>query len=278
GDRMTVFIEGFNTEVTGIAAGLLWHDGWVYATIAPDVWRFKDTDDDGVADIREIVATGFGFHIAYAGHDMHGLSVGPDGRIYWSIGDKGTNVVSREGRHYYYPNEGAVFRMDPDGSNFEVYAHGLRNPQEPAFNEWGDLLVVDNDADMPGERERFVHIVEGSDSGWRGNYQYMGPAAPWILEGWWKPEFPGQPAYLLPPRPNYSDGPAGFRFEPGTALGPAQRGHFILTEFPSGRMRGFRAEQSGATFEMAGERDLHKGVMGIGLSWHPDGSLMMVDW
>src|SRR5690606_7101730 len=114
--------------------------------------------------------------------------------------------------------------------------------------------------------------------GWRCNYQYMGPAAPWMLEGLWKPKFPGQPAYLLPPRSNYSDGPAGFRFEPGTALGPAQRGHFILTEFPSGRMRGFRAEQSGATFEMAGERDLHKGVMGIGLSWHPDGSLMMVDW
>lgn len=100
-DQMTVFAEGFNTEVTGIAAGVMWHDGWVYATIAPDVWRLKDTDDDGVADIREIVATGFGIHIAYAGHDMHGLTVGPDGRIYWSIGDKGSNVTSREGKQFY---------------------------------------------------------------------------------------------------------------------------------------------------------------------------------
>ena len=63
-DKITVFAEGFNTEVTGIAAGVLYHDGWVYATIAPDLWRFKDTDDDGVADVREILVHGFGLHIA----------------------------------------------------------------------------------------------------------------------------------------------------------------------------------------------------------------------
>ena len=152
-DKITVFAEGFNTEVTGIAAGVLYHQGWVYATIAPDLWRFKDTDDDGVADVREIVVHGFGLHIAYGGHDMHGLSVGPDGRIYWSIGDKGVNVHSKEGRHYFVPNEGCILRIEPDGSNFEIYARGLRNPQEPAFNEFGDLIAVDNDADFKGEKE-----------------------------------------------------------------------------------------------------------------------------
>ncbi len=277
-DRMTVFAEGFNTEVTGIAAGVMWHDGWLYATIAPDLWRLKDTDDDGVADIREIVATGFGLHIAYAGHDMHGLSVGPDGRIYWSIGDKGANVTSREGRNFYVPNEGAVFRVEPDGSNFEVYARGLRNPQEPAFDDWGNLFTVDNDADMQGERERFVFIAEGSDTGWRCNYQYMSLAAPWMREGLWQPHFPGQAAYLLPSLLSYSDGPAGFRYDPGTGLGTGQRHHFLLSEFPSGKLRGFRTETNGATFKMVDERTMNTGVMGIGMSWHPDGSIMMVDW
>jgi quinoprotein glucose dehydrogenase len=277
-DKMTVFAEGFNTDVTGIAAGILYHDGWVYATIAPDLWRLKDTNDDGVADVREVVAHGFGVHIAYAGHDMHGPIVGPDGRIYWSIGDKGLNVTSKEGRNFYFPNEGAVMRVEPDGSNFEIYAHGNRNVQEPAFNEFGDLIGVDNDADQPTERERFVHIIEASDSAWRCNYQYMRTDSPWMREGMWKPKHPGQPAYILPPLLSYSDGPAGFKYEPGTALGEAQRGIFLLNEFPSGRMKGFRAEQDGATFKMVNARTINDGIMGIGSSWHPDGSLMMVDW
>src|SRR5687767_15005173 len=115
-DKMTVFAEGFNTDVTGIAAGILYHDGWVYVTIAPDLWRLKDTNDDGVADVREVVVHGFGVHLAYAGHDMHGPRLGPDGRIYWSIGDKGLNVTSKEGKHWSYPHEGAVMRVEPDGT------------------------------------------------------------------------------------------------------------------------------------------------------------------
>ena len=277
-DKMTVFAEGFNTPVTGIAAGVMYHDGWVYATIAPDLWRFKDTDDDGVADIREVVVHGFGIHIAYAGHDMHGLTVGPDGRIYWSIGDKGTNVTSKEGRKFYFPNEGAVLRVEPDGTGFEVYAHGVRNPQEPAFDDFGDLFVVDNDADMKGERERFAYIVEGSDTGWRCNYQYMKESAPWMREGLWQPHFPGQAAYLLPALLNYSDGPSGFKYDTGTSLSDAQRGLFILNEFPSGKMRAFRAERDGASFKMVDARILSEGIMGIGLAWHPDGSLFMADW
>ncbi|HRP04197.1 MAG TPA: hypothetical protein PLV87_04745, partial [Opitutaceae bacterium] len=277
-DKMTVFAEGFNSEVNGIAAGVLWHEGWVYVTVAPELWRLKDTDDDGVADVRELLVRGMSLHFGYAGHDMHGLMVGPDGRIYWSNGDKGVNVTSKEGRHFYYPNEGSVFRIEPDGSGFEIYAHGLRNVQEPAFDDFGDLFGVDNDADMKGERERFVQILEGSDSGWRCNYQYMMEASPWMKENLWKPAFDGQSAHHLPPLSNYSDGPAGFRHDPGTALSNAQRGMFLLNEFPSGKMRGFRVVSEGDTYRMVDAQVLHDGVMGIGMTWHPDGSLMMVDW
>lgn len=277
-DKITVFAEGFNSIVTGVAAGVLYHDGWVYATIAPDLWRFKDTNDDGVADVRELMVHGFGLHIGYGGHDMHGLCVGLDGRIYWSIGDKGTNVTSKEGKHFFFPHQGAVLRMDPDGSNFEVYAHGLRNPQEPAFDDYGDLFVVDNDADMEGERERFVYIAEGSDSGWRINYQFMGLKSPWMRDGIWKPEFAGQPLNFLPPISNYSDGPGGFKRDPGTALNEAMRGVYLLNEFPSGKMRGFKVERDGASFKMVDPATYNEGIMGVGMSWHPDGSLMMVDW
>ncbi len=283
-DQMTVFAEGFNTEVTGIAAGILCHDGWVYATIAPDLWRLKDTDDDGVADIREVVAHGFGMHLAYAGHDMHGPRLGPDGRIYWSIGDKGVNVTDKKGKTWYYPHEGAVLRVEPDGSGFEVFAHGLRNVQEVAFDDFGNLFGVDNDADLPGERERLVYIVQDSDSGWRCGHQYMKEESRWMREDIWKPQSSWQggpsrqPLFITPPLANYSDGPAGFVREPGTALGKSLRGHFLLNQFPSGRMEVFTLEPDGVAFKMAGQRLVNSGLMGIGMAWGIEGALYLADW
>jgi len=277
-DKMTTFAEGFNTEVTGIAAGILWHDGWVYATIAPDLWRLRDTNDDGVADEREAIVHGFGHHIAYAGHDMHGLCVGPDGRIYWSIGDKGVAVTTKEGKRVTAPHQGAVLRCEPDGSNFEIFAHGLRNVQEIAFDDFGNLFGVDNDSDRPGEKERFVYIAEQSDSGWRCGYQYMKGYVPWMNEGLWQVVFPGQPEYITPPIAVGHDGPAGFAFNPGTALSKAWRGVFFGNQFPSGKMNAFRVTPNGASFSVTQDTLVSSGVMGIGMSWAPNGKLFMADW
>lgn len=277
-DKMTVFAEGFNTEVTGIAAGVLYHDGWVYATIAPDLWRLKDTDDDGVADVREVVAHGFGMHIAYAGHDMHGPRLGVDGRIYWSIGDKGVNVTSKEGKHFYYPHEGALLRVEPDGTGFEVFAHGLRNVQEVAFDAWGNAFGVDNDADMTGEKERVVHIVEGSDSGWRCGHQYMKAESRWVREGIWQTAHAEQPLFLTPPIALSRNGPAGFLWEPGTALGESLRGKFLLNQFPSGEMSALTIEAKGASFVQSAEAMVNRGIMGIGMAWGPEGAFYMADW
>lgn len=277
-DKMTVFAEGFNTEVTGIAAGILWHDGWVYVTIAPDLWRLRDTNEDGVADEREIVVHGFGHHIAYAGHDMHGLTVGPDGRIYWTIGDKGVNVRTKDGRHVAQPHQGCVMRCDPDGSNFEVFAHGLRNVQEIAFDDFGNLFGVDNDSDKPGEKERLVYITEQSDSGWRCSYQYMKGWCPWMDEGLWQPRFKGQPDYITPPLANAHDGPSGFAYNPGTALSKGWRGCFFGNQFPGGKMSALRVTPAGASFTLTGDDLVCSGVMGIGMSWSPDGRLFMADW
>ena len=278
-DRIQTYAEEFNTEVTGIAAGVLWHEGDVYSTIAPDVWRLRDTNGDGKADQREVMAHGFGVHIAYAGHDMHGLKVGFDGKIYWSIGDKGISVVTRDGREFLYPNQGGMMRCNPDGTDFEVFAHGLRNVQEPAFDQFGNWFGVDNDSDQSGEKERFVYIVEGMDAGWRCNYQYRGSGYnPWTAEKIWQPYQDGQPAHVIPPISNYIDGPAGFTFNPGTALNDAYRDHFFLTGAPNGNQYAFRAEPRGASFAMVGDHQIGKGVPIVGWNFGPDGGLYGVDW
>ena len=278
-DRMTVFAEGFNSPVSGIAAGVLYFDGWVYVTAIPDVWRFKDTDGDGIADVKELIATGFGGHIAYAGHDMHGLRLGPDGRIYWTVGDKGVNVTSKEGRRFAYPHEGCVLRCEPDGSRFEVFAHGIRNTQEIAFDDFGNVIGVDNDADQPKERERLVYLLEGSDSGWRNQHQYQKTDSRWMRENMWLPKGAvDQPLFITPPITNYSDGPAGFLHETGHALDGDLRGNFFLNQFPKGKMDAFTLEPDQDSFRQTNLRTISNGIMGIGMSWAPDGRAYFADW
>ncbi len=278
-DKITVFAEGFNSPVSGIAAGVLYFDGWVYVTAIPDVWRLKDSDGDGIADVKEVIETGFGGHIAYAGHDMHGLRLGPDGRIYWTVGDKGANVVSKEGRRFAYPHEGCVLRCEPDGTGFEVFARGLRNTQEIAFDAFGNVIGVDNDGDQPKERERLMYLLEGSDTGWRNQHQYQTVESRWIKENMWMPPgAPDQPLTITPPIANYSDGPAGFLFEPGHALDGELRGHFILDQFPKGKMDAFTLVPDRDAFRQDNLRVINEGLMGIGMSWAPDGRAYFADW
>ena len=278
-DKITVFAEGFNSPVSGIAAGVMYFDGWVYVTAIPDVWRLKDTDGDGIADVKELIATGFGGHIAYAGHDMHGLRLGPDGRIYWTVGDKGGNITSKEGRKFFFAHRGAVLRCEPDGTRFEVFAHGIRNTQEIAFDDFGNVIGVDNDGDQPKERERLMYLLEGSDSGWRNQHQYQATDSRWMKENMWMPKGAAdQPLFITPPIANYSDGPAGFLHEPGHALDGELRGHFLLDQFPKGKMDAFTLEPDLDSFKQTNLRVISSGIMGIGMAWAPDGRAYFADW
>src|SRR3546814_18755162 len=95
---------------------------------------------------------------------MSGLIKGPDGRIYWGIGDIGFNGVGPDGRKWEYPNQGVIVRANPDGSDFEVFAAGLRNTPDFVFDELGNLISVDNDGDHPGEQDCLVYIAIGRAS------------------------------------------------------------------------------------------------------------------
>ena len=278
-DKKSVYAENFRDEIAGIAAGVLHHEGDVYTTIVPDVWKLRDTNDDGKSDTRESIAHGFGVHIAYAGHDMHGLTVGPDGRIYWTVGDKGMDVTSKEGLNFKYPNHGALLRCDPDGSNFEVYARGLRNIQEIAFDQYGNIFGVDNDSDNQGEKERFVYIVQHMDAGWRSNWQYRkGSYNPWMDENMSVPYQENQPNHITPPIRLYNNGPAGLTFNPGTALSPEWKDYFFHTSAPNGQQWAFQVKENGASFEMINNMQIGNGVPIVGINFAPDGALYGVDW
>ena len=215
--------------------------------------------------------------------------MGPDGRIYWEVGDIGLDVTDKSGRRWSYPNQGAVMRSEPDGSNFEVFATGIRNLQEFSFDEYGNLISVDNDGDHQGETERVVYIPNGSDSGWRSNWQYgkytdakNNRYNVWMDENMFKPRFAGQAAHIIPPVAAYHSGPSGMVYNPGTALTDEWRSYFFVSSFPGAaagaRIYGFKLKEDGAGFSLEDDKVLLRGILTVGLKFGPDGALYMTDW
>jgi quinoprotein glucose dehydrogenase len=108
-DVDAVFAEGFDAAEAGIGAGLLVHGGEVYYTCIPTLWRLGDDDGNRRADRREALSTGYGVNVALLGHDLHGLRIGPDGKLYFSCGDRGFRVETAEGV-LEHAHTGAVLR------------------------------------------------------------------------------------------------------------------------------------------------------------------------
>src|SRR5271169_2606958 len=121
-DVATTFAEGFNEILDGVGAGVLARKGDVYFSDIPNLWRLRDTNHDGKADTRELMSRGYGVRFGYSGHDLHGLRIGPDGKLYFTMADRGLHVTNKEGRVLDYPDMGTVLRSDLDGRNLEVYA------------------------------------------------------------------------------------------------------------------------------------------------------------
>ena len=281
-DVATVYADGFDDHLAGIGAGLLVNGSDVYYTCIPDLWKLRDTDGDDVADGREALSSGYGVRFAFVGHDLHGLRIGPDGRLYFSIGDRGLNVPLDDGRTpLELPDRGAVLRCELDGSGLELVHTGLRNPQELAFDDWGNLFTGDNNADA-GDEARWVQIVFGGDSGWRQPYQWLDNRGPWKDENLWKPHHEGQAAYIVPPLANVAAGPSGLAAYPGTGFGPEWNDHFFLCDFHgyakgSGVMA-FTLEPAGASFALEEWDWFVKGTLATDADFGPDGALYISDW
>jgi quinoprotein glucose dehydrogenase len=288
-DKSTRVLNDFNSEITDAANGLLIRRKDAFIAVGPDLWRLEDTNDDGYYDKKTSISHGWNIHVGFSGHGMSGIIEGPDGKIYWGIGDPGMNVIDKSGKHHFFPNEGVIVRCNPDGSDFEVFSHGHRNTHEFVFDQYGNVISSDNDGDHPGEMERLVHLVEGSDSGWRINWQFGKYTDPknnrykvWMDEGMYLPRHEKQAAYFLPPIRTYHNGPTGMQFNPGTALGKKWLNKFFLVEFPGtptgAHIWAFDLKPKGATFDFNSEIDMVNGILATGIRFGTDGALYAADW
>ena len=129
-DKVTVFAEGLN-----IPTSLTFANDGVIVAHAPHFLFLKDTDGDDVADVREVMFTGWGTFDTHAGPSN--LQYGPDNRIWGTVGYAGfAGTVDGEAFEF---GQG-FFSFDPDGTDFQYHTRTSNNTWGLGFTESFDVL------------------------------------------------------------------------------------------------------------------------------------------
>lgn len=118
-DKSTIFADNIP-----YAASVFCYDGGIFVGAAPDIWFFKDTNNDGIADIRKKVLTGFGRD--HAGEAMlNSFRWGLDNRIHISTGMAGGEIRlgdDTKGNSTQVRNQ--TILLDPTTLSFEKTSGG----------------------------------------------------------------------------------------------------------------------------------------------------------
>ncbi len=283
-DKRTVAADGFNDPLDGPGAGVFKRGSKTWFACVPHLWLLEDTTGDGVADSRRKLATGFGVRTGWFGHDLKGIVPGPDGRLYFCMGDRGFHVGTEKGKFLEGPGTGGIFRCWPDGSGLEVMARGLRDPQDLAFDEKGNLFAVDNGSEA-GDKPRILFVPEGGEFGWEMPFQTLPDRGAWLREEMWQlPEGnhkdPMRPAWVLPPVAHVGASLAGMASYPGTGLPKLYDGSLFVCDFRGshGQIEAVKLRQRGAGFELQDRHTVDAGPSANDVAFGYDGRLYVSVW
>ncbi len=188
-DKATVFVKNVM-----FPEGAMWLNGSLYVAAPPHIWKFTDTDDDGVADKEEIWFDGK--TLTGCANDLHGPYRGLDGYIYWCKGAFAKQEYDLPNGKKFSTRAAHIFRARPDGSHIEpVMTGGMDNPVDVVFTPSGERIFSTTFFQHPGDgkRDGLIHAIYGGVYGkdhdpvyehpWTSPHlmpvmTHMGPAAP----------------------------------------------------------------------------------------------------
>ncbi|MEC7626981.1 MAG: HEAT repeat domain-containing protein [Verrucomicrobiota bacterium] len=294
-DHRSLFSDAFDEPLDGIGFSLLAEREAVYFTCIPAVRKLTDADGDGIAEGNEKIVEGFGVRVSFTGHDLHGIIRGPDGRLYFTVGDRGYHVMDGQGEIQAAAGKGAVFRCDSDGSNFEVYAMGLRNPQELSFDDHGNLFTFDNTGDIGDDFGRVVYVLDNTDSGWdmshQSAHQYVRDLdwgdfhvskSVWVGEKMYDTFSPSAPQWVFPPIGHAGSGPSGVTRLTGTSVPESMRNAFLLTDYRGAATKCqslvIKLRPDGSSFKVFNVDPLVEGLAASDVELGYDGNLYFADY
>ncbi len=284
GKKQTVFAKELYSP-----AGSLWHDGWLYVAHNPLLSRFKDTNGDGVADVREDIVTQLGPppHEGLNDHVVSGFTLGMDGFFYISVGDKGVyHATGKDGSEATLQG-GGIVRCRPDGTGLEVYSGGTRNHLEVDLDAMDHAFTLDNTDDGNGWWTRLCYHIESGYYGYPFYYKNdrtnglktPGPQKP---QSW-----PGAPEVnerFLPCLTDFGGGsPCGGLCYMSDGLPEKYRGKLLFSEWGQRKLYVIEVAPDGASYKFVSKEDLL--TEDKGGSFRPmqmyvaaDGSLLVSDW
>ena len=304
-DRVKTFAKGFNS-----IQGIVWWGDELWIANAPELTMVRDIDGDDDADEYVRVYTGLG----NLEHSLHGLNVGPDGKLYMSKGNsKGYNrldilapkpfrelwgladpegavdmpppVYFKKGeyqKNYHTPPDdwgrmGGILRCDKLGKDLEIVARGFRNPWDITFDDGFNWLGTDNDQ-IQGDK--IFMPFHGGHFGWGHGWSFH-----WTGEG----HLPTAPmsAQL------FEGSGAGVIHYHATQFPKEYQGVYFINDWMRREVYVFRPEWKGAlqvaeggrpgVFAKAGTGRTIPGSSGrafdpTDIEVAPDGSLIIASW
>jgi putative membrane-bound dehydrogenase-like protein len=274
-DKSTVFVEDRDlVSPLGIAVV----GNKVIVSCSPNLIVYTDENGDDKADKKEILLTGFGG--LDHDHALHSGVFGPDGKIYFNVGNAGPHMVTDKsgwtlrsgslytgGTPYNLTNEGnqksddgkvwvggLQLSVNPDGTGLTVLGHGFRNSYETAVDSYGDMWQNDNDDGVVTCRVSW--LMEGGNAGFfssDGTRSWQADQRPDqnMFTAHWHQEDPG----VIPVGDNSGAGaPTGIVLNEGDGLGEKYRGMLLSADAGRNVIFGYKPELNGAGFALAGKR------------------------
>lgn len=268
--------------------GVAVFDNKVVLSAAPSIIVYTDVNRNAVfdpgIDTREVFLTGF--NGGKADHTLHAVVGGPSGQWYFSHGNMGLDVKTKDRRHYiagsYYGSPeyigkkswdgqlyvgGMAFRINPDGTGMMPVGENLRNTMDMSVNSFGDIFQSDNDDPA---NCRVSWLMEYGNLGYAdiedGSKSWEEVAKTWdeVAKSWdrpkgsehtvfrssgshWRQSYPG----TMPPGNVYGIGsPVGSTFIEGTELGDESSGLYLVVDMVLRQIMACRPQVRGAQVDI----------------------------
>ena len=281
-EKMPVNIRAVNGML--FAFGALYVGVNDYANEIPSgLYRLTDSDGDDQLDkvelLRAIQARG--------DHGVHAVLPTPDGKsLYLVTGNsaKLTETVSTSpvpaiwGEDHLLPRMpdgrgfmrdvlapgGIIYRVSPDGKEFEVFSSGFRNIFDAAINREGELFTYDADMEYDFNTSwyrptRINHVVSGGEFGWRNGAGKM-------------------PAFYPDNLPAVIDigpgSPTGMTFGYGAKFPARYQNALFVLDWSWGKLHAVHLEPDGATYKATREEFISGAPLPLtDAVIHPDGAM-----